>query len=562
MPIYVNQVGYLPQAGKVAVSSFPCNFQLINAQTQLSVLDGAATAAGSDACSGEQVWQIDFSEAVVPGSYYILADNGERSHTFRIEENVYEALKSAVVKALYYQRCGCELVMEHAGVYTHKACHTAPSIFLEDYISKAPNPQQFDMTGGWHDAGDFGRYTSPAAVALAHLLYAYELFPEKLQMNLNIPESGNDMPDLLNECFYELTWLLKMQAPDGGAYHKLTSFSHADFIMPEEDSAQFIIYPVSSMATADFAAVMALASRVYAPFRPAFSKQALAAARKAWAWLETHPYIGFHNPDGSNTGEYDDECDLDERLWACAELLRTDRENAPMMQGKNTYLEKLKEYSAMPVSKTDFGWTDVSGLAALTILFDPDHSAGCLEADYKKVLFAEADRLCELQTVSGYRLAMKPDDFVWGSNMVVCNRAMLLILASLLADDRKTADGRETADHRKAADYREAALNQLHYLLGRNALDISYVTGFGENAFRNPHNRPTFADGIELPMPGWVSGGPFKTPCDEAARARIPEGTAPMKCYVDHVDSYSTNEITIYWNSPVAFMTAFFSEQP
>lgn len=542
MKIYVNQVGYLPNAEKTAAANFPCHFRLIDAQTKRSVLDGTANAIGIDACSGEEVYQIDFSDIFIPGSYYILAENGVASHTFQIGENVYETLKTAVIKALYFQRCGCALTEKHAGVYTHKACHTAPSVFLEDYLNKVPDPQQFDMTGGWHDAGDFGRYSSPAAVALAHLLYAYELFPEKLQMNLNIPESGNDMPDLLNECLYELTWLMKMQAPDGGVYHKLTSFSHAGFIMPDEDSAQFLIYPVSSMATADFAAVMALASRVYAPFRPDLSTQMLAAARRAFGWLDSNPYVGFCNPAGSNTGEYDDESDLDERLWASAELLRTDKEHAAV------YMEKLRKYTDCPISKTDFGWTDVSGFATLTILFDPDHSAEDFEISYKKLLFAEADRLCKLQEDSGYQLAMRPEDFVWGSNMVVCNRAMLLILASLLSDGGK------------AAAYREAALNQLHYLLGRNAMDTSYVTGFGENAFRNPHNRPTYADGIELPMPGWVSGGPFKTPCDEAAIERIPADTPPMKCYVDHVDSYSTNEITIYWNSPVAFMTAFFSE--
>lgn len=542
MGIYVNQVGYLPTSEKIAVSTFPCNYQLICAEDQHCALDGTTSEAIEDSSAGEKVYHIDFSAVTAPGSYYILAGNGERSRTFQICSDVYTDIKKALIKALYYQRCGCALTEEHAGIYTHKACHTAPSIFLEDYLSKAANPESFDMTGGWHDAGDFGRYTSPAAVAVAHLLYAYELFPQSLQMELNIPESGNGIPDILNECLYELKWMLKMQAPSGGCYHKLTSFNHADFVMPEDDLMQFIIYPISSMATADFAAVMALASRVYAPFAPDFAKDALEASKKAWNWLENNSYTGFHNPPESNTGEYDDDCDLDERLWASAELLRTDKENS------ESYLNRLKEYTAAPVGKTDFGWTDVSGLATLTILFDPSHSAGELEPLYCNILFTEADRLCALQHDSGYQLAMKPEDFVWGSNMVVCNRSMLLILASLLSSDTD------------ADKYKAAALNQLHYLLGCNALDISYVTGFGENAFKNPHNRSTFADGIELPMPGWVSGGPFKTPCDPAALSAIEPGTAPMKCYVDHVDSYSTNEITIYWNSPVVFMTAFFQQ--
>ncbi len=543
MGIYVNQVGYLPKAKKIAVSTFPCNFQLINVESQKNVFDGTTTEHGLDNCSGENTYQIDFSDITTVGSYYILSGNGEKSHTFKIENDAYADLKQDLMKAFYYQRCGCALTKQYAGVYTHAACHTTPSIFLEDYINKTANPQSFDMTGGWHDAGDFGRYTSAAAVALGHLLYAYELFPDSLQNDLNIPESGNELPDILNECLYELKWLLKMQAPNGGAYHKLTSFCHADFVMPEEDHAQFLIYPISSFSTADFAAVMALASRVYAPFLPAFAKEALGAARKAWTWLENNPYVGFKNPEGSNTGEYDDSCDLDERLWASAELLRTDKENAA------SYLAKLKEYSKQPLSKTDFGWTDVSGLATLTILLDPSHSARELEDEYKDILFEEANRLIEVQKASGYSLAMKPEDFVWGSNMVVCNRSMLFILASMLTDGEQSKS------------YSEAALNQLHYLLGLNALDISYVTGHGENAYKNPHNRPTFADNIELPMPGWVSGGPYKAPCDEIAMKLIPVGTPPMKCYVDHVDSYSTNEITIYWNSPAVFMTAFFYSQ-
>ena len=162
-------------------------------------------------------------------------------------------------------------------------------------------------------------------------------------------------------------------------------------------------------------------------------------------------------------------------------------------------------------------------------------------------MFAEAERLMKIQEESGYGIAMLPDDYCWGSNMVVCNRGMLFVLCAL-------------NDTEHAESYKEAVRGQLHYLLGRNATDYSYVTGHGEHAYKNPHNRPTACDGIEDPMPGWVSGGPFKTPVDEAAKEIIPAGTAPMKCYADHVGSYSTNEITIYWNSPAIFMTAFLNK--
>lgn len=541
MGIYVNQIGYLTNSKKMAVSTSACNFQIIRTSDQTCAFDGVAVNAGTDASSKDPTWQIDFSALKEPGTYYVLSGKGEKSPVFSIGSKIYSSLKNDLMKAFYFQRCGCSLTKEHAGPYTHDACHTSPAIFYEDFINHTAAPRTFDMTGGWHDAGDFGRYTTAGAVAVAHLLYAYELFPEALQDSLNIPESGNGIPDLLNECLYELKWLLKMQAPDGSVYHKLTAFRHADFIMPEEDHDPFLIYPVSSMAAADFAAVMALASRVYRPFVPDFADSALTASKKAFDWLFSHPYTGFHNPEGSNTGEYGDACDMDERMWAAAELLRSD--SSPDAR----CLEELEKYALSDINKTDFGWTDVSGFTLLCVLFDPVHRASkAVEASLKDALFTEADRLLAILQGTGYRLAMEPEDFCWGSNMVVCNRAMLFIAAALLSEGEK------------ADTFRQAALDHLHYLLGRNALNVSYVTGHGEHAFKNPHNRPTFADGIELPMPGWVSGGPFKTPCDEKAMELIAPGTPPMKCYVDEVESYSTNEITIYWNSPAVFMAAYF----
>ncbi|MBQ7955021.1 MAG: glycoside hydrolase family 9 protein [Lachnospiraceae bacterium] len=542
MAIYLNQEGYLTNVKKVAVSTKACTFQVMDVSSNKSVAEGRSGAGVFDEAAGEEVFALDFSGVRKPGKYYIQGDDGTRSHTFTVGDKIYAGLHKDMIKALYFQRCGCELKAEHAGVYAHEACHIAPAILLEDYMAGTENPETYDLCGGWHDAGDFGRYSTAASVALGHLLYAYKLFPESFKDSLQIPESGNDMPDVLNECLYELAWLIKMQREDGGVYHKLTAWSHAPFIMPQEDHDPFLIYPVSSMATADYAAIMALASGIYKDFRPEFAKEALEKAKKAWNWLENNSYVGFKNPEGSNTGEYDDVCDEDERFWAACEMQKADPANAKV------YLERAKVY-AEKVSKVDFGWTDVSAFGSLAVLTAEE---GLFPAEFVKdisnVVFAEADRLVALQNNSGYGVAMKAQDYVWGSNMVVCNRGMLLVLCALKCKDVQ------------ADVYKEAALSQLHYLLGKNALDVSYVTGHGENAYKNPHNRPTASDGIDEPMPGWVSGGPFKAPCDAVAMEKIPVGTPPMKCYIDHVDSYSTNEITIYWNSPAIFMTAFFMQ--
>ena len=540
MAIYLNQVGYNNQAKKVATATKAGKFQVVNAQTKQVVWEKECKTGDFDAAAGEETFAVDFSEVTTEGRYYITNGAGEVSHTFAVGEKPYTKLHRDLIKALYFQRCGCELKEEHAGVYTHGACHTGKSILLEDYINGTEHPQEYDMQGGWHDAGDFGRYSTAAAVALSHLLYAYELFPDSFEEELNIPESGNDMPDVLNECMYELQWLVKMQREDGGVYHKLTAWCHAPFVMPEEDHDPFLLYPVSSLAVADYAAVMAQASRVYKKFRPEFANEALEKAKKSWAWLKENDYVGFHNPKGSNTGEYGDEDDNDERFWAACELAKADAEN------RTEYLAAATEY-AKKVSKIDFGWVDVSALGSMAVLTEREVFPAELVEEVRAAMFAEADRLMKIQEESGYGIAMLPDDYCWGSNMVVCNRGMLFVLCAL--NDAEHAEG-----------YKEAVLGQLHYLLGRNATDYSYVTGHGEHAYKNPHNRPTACDGIEDPMPGWVSGGPFKTPVDEAAKEIIPAGTAPMKCYADHVGSYSTNEITIYWNSPAIFMTAFLNK--
>lgn len=542
MGIYCNQVGYYPAARKTAVLTEGTQFKVVKQGDEpVVVMNGKATAFGTDKASGDTVCIADFSQIQESGTYYIENENGIKSHSFVIGDAVYEKLQTDLLKAFYFQRCGCALEEKYAGVYKHDCCHTKEAMVYENQsIIK-------DVSGGWHDAGDYGRYISPAAVAVGHLLYAYRLFPEAFRTTLNIPESGNGIPDILNECRYELEWMLKMQDEEGGAYHKLTSFVHAEFIMPEDDKAPFYLFPVSSMATADYAAVMRMAAKVYRDVDEEFATRLEESAGAAYAWLEKHPeYIGFHNPQGSNTGEYDDICDLDERLWAASEML--------VATGEDKYRDTIKKLLKEKLGCTDFGWTDVSGFASLAILTDENHRAD--EDIYtlvKEKVMTEADRLLDVAKHSGYGVAMEPEDYVWGSNMVVLNRGMLFVLAAMVAE--QDADLRE-----KVICYEEAALAQIHYLLGKNAVDYSYVTGHGENAYRHPHNRPTEADGIELPMPGWVSGGPFKTPCDEVGKQRIKPGTPPMKCYVDHWSCYSLNEITIYWNSPAVFVLAYFKK--
>jgi len=574
--ISVNETGFLPSAVKLAISDSPGSFRLIDDTEGKPIDIGVAVIdSGFDETAGCEVYRLDFSGVSAPGIYHLESDDGICSAAFKVEPHVYKTLKNSLLKSFYFQRCGCGLQEEYAGCYKRPRCHINPVRILG-------SEKTLTVHGGWHDAGDYGRYDSAGAVTVAHMLYAYELFPEAFTDRVNIPESGNGLPDILNECRYELDFLSELQDEDGGVHHKVTTLQFCGFVMPEADLAEQVMFPVTSMSTADFAAVMCIASRVYAGYDPDFARNCIHQAYLAGRWLLQNPEnTDFHNPEGCNTGEYTDDSDIDERMWAYAELLRTDTDTMPEERHhinpmssqsdsrQDSYLANLsaglelylKEHDHSDGRSEDdgFGWQDVSCLAAAAVIFDPENHAGEeLRNKMSDMLLERANAFVSMQE-DGYPVSMKKQDFVWGSNMVVSNRADILILASIAL--RKKAE--KTGEDIRALTldielYEEAALNQMHYILGMNAMNISYVTGFGENAFKDPHNRVTIADDIERPIPGMVSGGSCIQLLDEEIKKIADDSTPAQKCYFDHHLSYSTNEIAIYWNSSFLFVTAYF----
>ncbi|MCR4641122.1 MAG: glycoside hydrolase family 9 protein [Lachnospiraceae bacterium] len=525
--IAVNQAGYEIGAAKHATVMGGGHFRLYSASGEV-VLEGDA-APVADENSGGKAGCIDFSSVDTAGTYYFEDAAGQRSVTFPIKKKVYADVFRDALRMLYFQRCGIALKKEYAGVYAHAACHCMEAKLL--YSDPAEHRK---LKGGWHDAGDYGRYVTPGAVTIAHLLYAYLLKPKAFKQSMNIPESGNGMPDVLNECAWELDWILKMQDKDGGVHHKATSASFVDFIMPEDDQLEPVITPVSSLATADTAAVMALAARVYAPFDEKRAGKYRRCALKAAKWLKENPGLQFKNPSEIHTGTYEDVCDADERLWAAAELFLLTEDKA--------WLWSMRMILEVRLNITALGWADVGGLAGLAVFTAPKKSFPAdLENKFRSSWLDEAERLKKLAKANPYELALRPYDFVWGSNMRVLCNAMVLLMAGSFSKDKE---------------YTDLARFQLDYVLVRNAMDTSYVTGHGERSFKDPHNRPTVADGIEAPIPGYVSGGPNYRPGDTMANAETLKGAAPMKCYVDSWKSYSTNEIAIYWNSPLVFVLA------
>lgn len=523
--VNVNQVGFLPQARKTAVvrsQGIDGTFELVD-ESGTSVYTGKLSGPVAAEYAAETVMQADFSDFTAPGTYRITVSNGDDSYPFTIGADVYDDLLRDTMLMLYRQRCGVALTGDTVGAFAHPACHTEEALVYG-------TDQKREVSGGWHDAGDYGRYVVSGVTAVADLFLTYEDYPELWNRDdLGIPESGNGVPDLLDEAKYELDWLLKMQDPaTGGVYHKVTCAEFPQFVMPEEETEELILSPVSNTATGGFAAVMAKASIIYKETDPAFAKSALKAAKAAYAYLEDHKSSpSFKNPEGITTGEYPDGQFKDEMYWAAAELL-----NATGEQKYRTYIADLLDLYVLH----GFGWAGVGSYGNIAYLkLDESKQDPALAAKVREEMNKKAEEYLNHAQTDGYMCALG-SNYCWGSNMVVCGNARQMLFA---------------AAHEKFDAFRTAAYDQLSYLLGQNATGYCFVTGYGSVSPVNSHHRPSMATGET--MTGMLVGGPDGNFEDSFIKSTMMD-TPPAKCYADSAQSYSTNEVTIYWNTPFLYL--------
>jgi endoglucanase len=380
-----------------------------------------------------------------------------------------------------------------------------------------------------------------SGITTGTLLWTWELFGERIKnIRLNLPESGNGTPDILNEIRWNLEWMLTMQDEDGGVWHKQTSERFPGFIMPDKDTTLSYVIGTGqepykgTCATADFAAVMAIAARAYRPFDVSFSTQCLKAARQAWSWASAHPGLFFRNPPGISTGGYGDRDCGDELLWAAGELWRTTGEE-PFHR---FFLDHYTEQRETLFSGYTEEWAHVGSLALSTYVLGRKGDREAMTAIRQDLLTA-AGEIVERTSRNGYRVSLVAKDYEWGSNGLVANYGMQLLIANILKPDPK---------------FYHAALDNLHYLLGRNTFSLCWVTRVGQNPVRHLHHRPSGADSNSEPWPGLLSGGPNKNRQDEVTR-KLPQ-LPPAKVYVDLEASYASNENAINWNAPLVFLLA------
>jgi endoglucanase len=551
--LYANQVGYLTHQRKVAtivveeprdqgadtqganaMAAFPdpCVFEVFAAGSSTPVLTGNLSRPKFDPLSGDHVAQADFSAIVAPGTYRVRV-MGVEGDPVTIGGEAYAEPLWLAMRAYYGQRCGCSVDL--GGGYKHGRCHTDGS-----FGASSGRAGALKNAGGWHDAGDYGRYVVNSGITCGTLLWAWEFYPEAVKvLGLEIPESGKAIPDYLAEIKWNLDWMLTMQGADGGVWHKQTSDHFCAFIMPEKDELPSHVIGTgeppykSTAATGDLASVMAIAARCFQPYDPKFAAHCLSAARQAFTWAQAHPSVVFKNPVGITTGEYGDPHCADEIVWAAAELFRTTGEAA-----YETYV--LGALESHPVVKIEApSWGNVVSMAlwtyALATAEKPNATTKAIHAATKEA----AANLVKRATDNGYGHTLSSENYHWGSNSEAGNQSLLLLMANHFERDQAVF---------------EAALGNLHYLLGRNCFGTSWVTHVGVRPFLHPHHRPSVADGIAEPWPGMLSGGPNAHGGDAVAD-RLPE-SAPMRMWIDDDRAYSLNEIAINWNAPLVFLLA------
>ncbi|MEE3340902.1 MAG: glycoside hydrolase family 9 protein, partial [Hallerella sp.] len=278
-------------------------------------------------------------------------------------------------------------------------------------------------------------------------------------------------------------------------------------------------------ATFDFAAVMAVAARVYKPFDAAYAEQCLTVAKSAYAWGIANPDVAFSNPYDVATGEYGDSWLEDEKLFAGTELALTTGDASYTQDG---------------ATRSVPSWGDVAGLATYEKAAHAD-AYGSEGSAAKDSLLKTAD-VFVARAETGFGVVMDYSDFVWGSNAVAANQGVWLLHAYYLTGEKK---------------YYEAATKVLDYLLGKNPLNMSFLTGYGSKSPMLPHHRPSTADRITDPVPGMLVGGPQPGGEDIGSNSwECSDYTTgyPATSYIDNRCSYASNEVAINWNAPFAYL--------
>ena len=560
--IVVDQFGYLPKSKKVAVIRAPevgydsfakfapgksyALIELSNGKVVKTAPPTMWNAGTMDQASGDKAWWFDFSEIEAPGRYAVVdLEKGIRSPDFSIGEHVYRDVMKHALRVFFYQRAGFEKKPEFAGgAWADKASHLGPGQDSQSrpwragWLSTAFAGSEIkDLRGGWYDAGDFNKYTSWAARYIIVLLHAYEEHPAAFGDDYGIPESGNGIPDILDEVKWGLDWLVRMQNPDGS----LLCVQGLDSASPPSEAKGASYYgPPTTSASLMGAAAFAYASKFFAsrpePDLKRYGADLEKRATAAWTWAIANPNVLYYNNDESK------QPGSKGLAAGQQEMSSTDRLRAQFEAA--TYLFEITgetgfrgfadaNYGALLPSWGASMW-EVDALESLLYYArlpgaTPEVAKSIRERFLTNLSQASEVFQGSLRQADPYRAPMK--DYTWGSNKGKAMQARLYQLAALYSTDPRLSEISLAA-----------ALEYAHYVHGVNPLGLVYLTnmspaGASHSAatmfhawFAHGTRWQQVTDQLPGPPPGFLVGGPNPQFSIDAC-CRAPPGSAAYRCY-------------------------------
>ncbi|MGM9489574.1 glycoside hydrolase family 9 protein [Ideonella sp. YS5] len=587
--IMVDQFGYLPTMKKVAVLRYPRvgydagqyyqpgRLQVVNSATGAVVLDNLSAQpwkngqidqlANDGGWSGDQAWTVDFSQITAPGTYELVdVASNQRSARFEIGDNIYRNVLIQAVRMFYYQRAGQDKNAAQAGAgWADVASHlkAGQDTQARRWYDKNNAGTSRNMRGGWFDAGDYNKYTPWTASYVQELLDAYIQYPSAWTDDFNLPESGNGVPDLLDEVKWGMDWLVRMQNPDGSV-QSILGIGHASPPSAATDPSYY--GEPNTVSALGAAAAFAHGAKVYSGLNSmamkAYGADLLDRARRAWAWAEQNPRTIFVNNDASvgtqglGSGKQDSEDDgarREGKLVAAIKLFGATGEDV-YRQYVDAHYQEAPMFSQWYVSGFNAGITRnllyYAGQPTATASVRDAIRSRFLDmwgrADYDGWGAIESER-------SPYRARM--GQYTWGSTGAIAGSGTLFTEESYYGISRHTPDQVSNA----AADY-------LHYLHGVNPLGKVYLTNMTSFGAENSVNEifhtwffhgnakwGSVATSTYGPPPGFLTGGPnygqwdwdercpgVDSLCGDA-RPTPPYGQPPQKSYKDFNDGWPLN---------------------
>lgn len=513
-----NQIGFLPQDAKRFVwtvdglEAVHVPFA-VHCLTQSFVFRGfTGPAVDQRASAGEFVMVGDFSQVRTPGLYRIEV-NGVSSHPFAIGETVYQPLLRDAVRAFHLIRANTA-IDDPVTKVRHAAGHLSDGALPVDGATR-------DLSGGWYNAGDFGKWVHMAALSVSHMMWLYELRPHMASaLKLEVPPTPG-LPDILAEARWGLDFMLRMQNPDGSVLHKVDAEPNLPWgVLPAADATERHAKPAGSWDAAVFVGAMVQASGVFKPFDPAFAERCRAAAFKAWTWLQAHPAVENNDP-------YYAGSDIAPKwLWALGAMAAID----PSLQPR-----AAQEFDARGVVPSS--WQTPQILGALALARGSERRARDIAI---AKIAAAADVVMAQSATDAYGCNGDPAMYFWGGVENALNAANTCFMAHALGAGTK---------------YRDGGTRVLDYVLGHNALGRAFVTGHGTVRVEHPWHWIYRDQGIAIP--GWAVGGPNHSPqgADQPLKILIAQGTPAAKCYLDQCDSgsWASNEGQTSENAALLF---------